>query len=398
MFSEILRIRPQLDRASLASMTNTLNRRFARVANRFRTLMRNALRGTALGISLALIARILNPLQAIEERIKSILGYGRGITDIADRFGTSTTRIQQLREVAAAQGLSAQDLNSLMESFARAVETARDEFEDPFKAPSAQSLLVQDFMGRDDLAEAFWDFMTGLRRRGEGGPQDVFWGDMANRVAFLAQAEGRELTEAERANLISQGVLTQESGARARRRAEMLIFGAEQFGAERRFIDIAGGAAMPEIGGGFDRATGRAAALSNREALMEAQRERRLFLAGEGNLRGQVIDLLHSMKESDEMIQVNAISNTQKLIEAADNMRIMKVFLNELATNYVPTIVNLLGDGVGILKGLVDDYRKGGIRGVLKGPTPAAYKRSAQDEKVIKNAVEKAKENHRWRR
>lgn len=163
MFTEILRIKPVLDRGNAAAMEQSLNRRFQRVARRFGAGLRAIMKGTIFGIGLSLITRMLNPLKEIEERIKALGNQGQSAEDLADKFGTDSGTILQLQAVGQAKGLTPDQVTEKMTQFAAAVETARKEFADPNSNVSDASQAVKNFLDSTDLGSAFREFLRGMR-------------------------------------------------------------------------------------------------------------------------------------------------------------------------------------------------------------------------------------------
>ncbi len=75
MFSEILRIKPVLDSGAAKQMEQSLSARFSSIAKRFGGGLKSVIKGSLLGISIGLLNRLLNPLEALEEKIKNLLGW-----------------------------------------------------------------------------------------------------------------------------------------------------------------------------------------------------------------------------------------------------------------------------------------------------------------------------------
>lgn len=164
MFREVLLVKPQLEPGTTRRMELTLTQRFARVTKRFGQGLKAIVTGTALGIGLNILAKILNPIQELEEKMNALLGKGKNIADLSDRFGTDAGKLQRLQIVGERLGVEPEELSKLMEKYAEAIETGRDEVLKPLKEQSeATKLLSQDFLQEKDLAESFFKFIQTLR-------------------------------------------------------------------------------------------------------------------------------------------------------------------------------------------------------------------------------------------
>lgn len=164
MFTEILRIKPVLEPATTARMERTLVGRFTKVTKTFGKALKAVVSGTALGIGLNILTKILNPIQDLEEKMDALLGKGKDLSEQADRFGTTGGRLKRLQDVGAKLGISPEDLNKLMEKFAESVETGREEISKPVGDQSAATqILSKDFLENEDLADSFLKFVQSLK-------------------------------------------------------------------------------------------------------------------------------------------------------------------------------------------------------------------------------------------
>jgi hypothetical protein len=171
VFTEFLRIRPRLTSGDANKMEQSLSRRFTKVAKTFSKSLKNAVKGSVLGLGLAFLAELLNPLQELEERIKDILGKGGDLDDQADKFGTDAGTLGRLTNIAASQGVTPEKTLTMLDAFAKAVDTARKEIEanrlDPGKEISAASSAVRQFIDEPDRANSFFKFIQGLQDFGK---------------------------------------------------------------------------------------------------------------------------------------------------------------------------------------------------------------------------------------
>lgn len=177
MFKEILWFKPQLEPAATKKMEKSLVDRFGKVAKKFGSGLVNVLKGSVGVISVALLAKLLNPIEAVQEKIQAILNQGKDARELADRFGSSTGEFVQLQKVAEALGVSNEDLNGALEKFASALTTAEKEFQNlkPGESLTGTSALLKNFIGSENIVSAFKEAMQSINlfgvgpQRGENG-------------------------------------------------------------------------------------------------------------------------------------------------------------------------------------------------------------------------------------
>lgn len=237
MFTEVLRIKPVLDESSAKQMESTLSSRFTKVAQRFGTGLKNVIKGSVLGISLALLSKILNPIEALDTKLKSLLTHGTDIRDLAERFGTSGGNLQRLQDVAQSLGVNPDQFKDVLTKFAESVEKARDEIANPFVEKSASTVILGNIAKEKDLAEGFKQFLLFLKGTGQGQGVDQPLTAHAQRVVNDALQKNRTLTEDERQTLIKSGELRRRTGAEAQAEFEKQVLGAQQFGGIKRLIN-----------------------------------------------------------------------------------------------------------------------------------------------------------------
>lgn len=166
MFTEVLRIKPQIDRGDLQKMERTLTQRFSRVAKGFGRGLNLAMKGTVLGMSVALLNRLLNPIKELEERMKSLLGMGSDVEERAAQLGTSPGELLRAEAAAAREGVSKEQFAHILESYATAVRTAEKELKSGGEI-SASTESVKQFAGDQNIVESFGRFLQGLALRPE---------------------------------------------------------------------------------------------------------------------------------------------------------------------------------------------------------------------------------------
>lgn len=162
MFTEILRIIPRLDEGRAKAAEMTLTRRFGRIAGRFGVGLKNAIKGSVIGLSLAFLTRLLNPLQDMHDRIKKLLGETDDVRETAAKLGTTPGELLFHQARAEALGVKPETFLNLVESFRKAVEQRRQDVDEKTRTRlgAGDPLLFQEnslagFQRALNLIEAF---------------------------------------------------------------------------------------------------------------------------------------------------------------------------------------------------------------------------------------------------
>jgi hypothetical protein len=307
MFTEILRVKPVLDQNNAKQMENDLSRRFGRVAKKFGSGLTKIIKGNILFMSLGFLTQLLNPLEKLEERIKSLLGQGTDIRDIADQFDTTPGQIKRLQDVAQNMGLAPDQLKDMMGRFAESLDRARQETmkKEPL---SESSKLVKDWMGEKDTAEAFFSFVQSLKAA---------------------------------------------KGTPVRETAEREIFGGVQKGASRRFIDADFAEEFRKLGtpsvARTNRAVEKTAQLAEQDRRMTTSREGTSFVEDAERMTAKMITDMNKAAERErerEQGQMKAMDDLAKAKEGIDNL--VQGF--QVLSIQVTKGVGYLGDMISIIK------------------------------------------------
>lgn len=244
MMRETLLIDPVMGRARLNQMDRDLNNRFKGVSKKFGKGLKDAIKGSFLGISIGFISQLLNPLEKINEKLRETLKGGSTIAERADRLGTSEETVYRIQRSAQSLGVDESRIQEMMDSFAKAVETGRKEMQDlsnglkEEKDISASTRIIRDFLPEKDMGKSFIKFLETLRATGQSeAGTDVFYSDEQRKAAQARKERGETLTDEQRRTLTSQGLLRTLSGQELRTMAEEEVFGGKQYGASRRLID-----------------------------------------------------------------------------------------------------------------------------------------------------------------
>lgn len=298
MFSELLRIKPVLDTATATQMEQSLSRRFARVAHRFRVGLQSVIKGTVLGISLGLLAKLLNPLNELEEKVKKLLGEGKDLTELADRFGTTPGELKRLQDVSRSIGVSPEHFQDMLTKYAEAVEKAREELKNtkPGAERSESTQIVREFVGEKDLARGFFQFIQSLKTVG-------FTGD---------------------------------KGMQARLRAERGVFGSEQHGAARHFIEADFDREFKSLGGPdvatLNDAIIKSSYLEGVRRKLQVQGETRDFLATTRRLSEGLVKEMQMAENRRNDRETKQLESFKDLQRAAQGIEELKGLIQGLST------------------------------------------------------------------
>lgn len=154
MFTDILRIKPQLDDKDLNAMDKKLSQRFSKIAKGFGKGLKLAA-GLALGASV--LDKLINPLQDVKAAIDRTLGKADDIVTNAGQFNTSTKNLVKLRALADVNGLGGEQLDTLLTKFQGAVAQFRANPKDETVSS------VANFAGEKDIAVGFFNFIQSLK-------------------------------------------------------------------------------------------------------------------------------------------------------------------------------------------------------------------------------------------
>lgn len=159
MFSEILKIKPQLDNSDLNKMERTLNARFRRIAKRFgRGIVSVFKAGGGIGLVLGFINKFLNPLKETQEAIDRLLKSSDDIATNAKAFDTTTGKLYKLIQLAKASGLQQDSLFQILSKFQVGIGRVKQDNKDPL-APALSA-----YTGDKDLVDSFFTFLQDLRK------------------------------------------------------------------------------------------------------------------------------------------------------------------------------------------------------------------------------------------
>lgn len=344
MFSEVLRIKPVLDSSTAKQMETNLATRFGRIAQRFGGGLKAVIKGSILGISIGLLNRLLNPLEALEDRIKNLVGQGSDIRDLADRFGTSAGTLKQIQDFGKSVGVDPDKLKDLMQKFAQAVETAREEIQDPTKVLSPSSIAVRQFTSEKDLGKGFLDFLLSLRREGQTSGRDIFFSDYEKQAAAQRAAQGKVLSDDERQLLASRGLIRHQTGQESRQEIERTVFGEQLFGSQKRLVETDFNSQLGKLNEpslqSLNSNINKLAGLSDQKNFLEVQSENKVLAETAKTLNAQMIADMEAAKQREEKRTTDQLKSYEDLRRGADAVEDLKEGMANLLSN----VSSLLGE------------------------------------------------------
>lgn len=325
-------------------MELTLNQRFQRVAKRFGGGLMAVMKGTVLGISLGLLNRLLNPIEALEDKIKSLLGQGSDIREMAQRFNTSPGQIKRLQDVAQSLGVQPDQLREMMLKYAQAVETARQELANPFVQPSEQTQAVRNFVGEKDLAEGFFKFLQALKAEGQAPARE--------RIATPQGLVSPEALSPQELQLRrEQGLVRQITGQESRAQFEKAIFGEQLFGPQRRLVDTDFKNQLLKLNEPsaqrLTSAVNKTADLADQQRLLQTRNDTKDFLAGTSQINAKMIQDMEAARAMEQARVTKQLQSYDDLRKAADGIDKLKEVLVDVS--------NFAAKGVGYL-GIIADW------------------------------------------
>jgi hypothetical protein len=338
MFTEILRIKPVLDSGNAAAMEQSLQARFTRVAKRFGAGLKAVIKGSVIGISLGLLSKLLNPLEALEERLKKLMGEGSDLRDLADRFNTTPGKILTVQSVAKSFGVKEDELKDAMTKYAETIEAARKEVAELPAARRSEKTRMLDKAGlldEKDFAQGFVEFLDSLKRAGKGPGHDVFLTEAAQAEATRRAQRGQTFSESERDAMIARRELVHRTGAQTQAELETDILGGRQFGPMKRFIgaDFMKRAAeihLPQSEVLTGAAT-KAAGLNDVAAKGAVEGDVRDFVATSNIARTSMVQAMQKLENDKDAKERAQLKNFDTFVKAAEAINDLKGIFDNLS-------------------------------------------------------------------
>jgi hypothetical protein len=366
VFTEILKIKPVLDTAATAQMEQSLSARFSRVAQRFGQGLRSVIKGSFIGISLGLISRLLNPIEALEDKIKKLIGEGTDIRDLADRFNTSPGKLKQLQDVAQTLGVNPEQFKDMITKYAQAIEKGREELQNPFVQPSSTTLAVKQFVGEKDIAKSFTEFLMSLKASGIGAGTDLPLSERAIKRFNDLAIKGEKLSDAERQDFLSKGEIRKRTGMETRQAFEKEVFGEAQTGPARRLIE----ANVPEVAkrvheptvDKLNEAVDKAAKLADQKRALDVQNQTSDFVNATNKMTGKMVTDMAAAEKLQMDRETKQLDSYDDLRKAANGLEEVKGLLIQVS-NIATKGLGYLGEFSTFIQGLKNSRMFRGLFG-----------------------------------
>jgi hypothetical protein len=323
-------------------MEQNLSERFARVAHRFGSGLRNVVKGSILGISLGLLSKLLNPLEALEDKIKKLLGEGTDVKDLADKLNTSGGQLKQAQDVAQSLGVSPEEFKGMLLKYSEAIDKAREEIANPFAEKSASTETVRQFVAEEDKVKSFLQFIGSLKATGEGKTTDEALSDRAKRL--MSEAKGK-LDPTTRKQLLDSGELRTLSGLETRRQAEKNVFGESQSAGSKRLIEANIPEALKRLNEPsietLNQAIEKTAQLDAQKRANDTRNATQDFVAASNKLSGKMIE---DISKADKA----ALDKETRQLDSYNDLKSAAVAIEQVKTLFQEVTI-LANKGIGHL-------------------------------------------------
>jgi hypothetical protein len=226
-----IQVNPQVSASDGQKMENELNKRFANVAKKFGTHLKNSLTtslkvGAGAGLAGIIGMVATNPFEKVKEDLKNTLAISDDLMTRAQQFGVSTAKMTQLVAIAHSVGL---DVDLALQNFASKLQEARD-----YKAgDKTKSKTLENFVNKKDIIENFYDFIKSVsnlpaqKRMAEIGK--IYGDKMQLKIAEFAQQD----IEARKKQIRPRGGTQEQVGRSVERLAaledKMAVLSAQRF-------------------------------------------------------------------------------------------------------------------------------------------------------------------------
>ncbi len=326
MFTEVVKLIPQVDRAGLNGMFNDLNGRFGKVARKFGDGMRNALKfGGIATIATALIAKLLNPLQHAEEVIDRILHKGDDAVTNATELGTTPGKLLRLEHLGLAKGVDADTMRGLLGKFQGALAKEQE-------AAAAPARIQQKLANETDPSkrqELIAQLEQAKVEQAKGGQLHQFIGIKDTAEAFFAFIQSVQKLEPAQKTVVQRDIF----GERIRGK------GAGLFNA----TDLTEVLNKLPSADALTAAATKANELSGKKNLLDSIREAKTFVNETGQVNDQQINDIAASKDLQDQKDAKDLKNFDAIKTAALAMERLSLklenFVTELGTNLLPQLV-----------------------------------------------------------
>jgi hypothetical protein len=226
-----IQVNPQVSASDGQKMENELNKRFANVAKKFGTHLKNSLTtslkiGAGAGLAGIIGMVATNPFEKVKEDLKNTLAISDDLMTRAQQFGVSTAKMAQLVAIAHSVGF---DVDLALQNFASKLQEARE-----YKTgDQTKNRALENFVNKKDIIDNFYDFIKSVsnlpaqKRMAEIGK--IYGDKMQLKIAELAQQD----IEARKKQIRPRGGSQEQVGRSAERLAaledKMAVLSAQRF-------------------------------------------------------------------------------------------------------------------------------------------------------------------------
>lgn len=325
MFTEVLRIKPVLDESAGKQMESSLSNRFLRVTKLFRTGLKAAITGSALGLGVGLLNKLLNPIEELENKIKTLLDQGTELTDLAEKFGATPGELKQLEAVAKSFNVSPDKFKEVLLKFTEAADKAQEELKNPLQVRSEGTQILGDIANNKNRVQGFMDFMKLLQQTGQGNGTDKPLTARAQKVYADAAAANKAVDPKTREELIKTGQVQVRSAAETKKEFEKTIFGSAQFGGVERLINSdvqkrAQAVNLPSAQA-FDQTAKNLASADQQKAVLDAQNQSRDFINAGNKINSDMVAALARSQARDEANITDRLNTYKAIADGADTLK-----------------------------------------------------------------------------
>lgn len=298
MFEEGVKIKPKLSNKDAKELEDGLGKRILKPIDKFEKAFKGIKKIIGLGAVTGAISGAMNsllePLDKLEARLKEMYGISEDLTNLADKYGTSAGKVKRIQDLAQVQGLNPDELMGMIESFRknRNLLAVKDENGRVVKNKDGTD---QKFQGKNVLEE-FYKFIQNLKTT-----KDI-----------------------------------------PRRYLETQIFGEEQFGPAKRFINSNQNVAKQQLKSPsiqrINTATERSQKLAYKDRLMNVQRETKSYDQRGNSNNGYLFDILQKRRDEEEKLTRDQEQNARALEKILDVQIGVKKAVESVASNTLKTV------------------------------------------------------------
>lgn len=348
MFSEVVKLIPQLDKGALSSFFSGLNKRFADCAKKFGQGMKSALKLSPFAaIGAAIVAKLLNPLQKAEEILDRVLHQGGDAKARADELGSDPGKLLRLEAVAQSRGVDQSTLHTLLTKFEGALSKERELVRAPQELQKKLDTLPEDDPQRKVLEAQLKQAQLAAATP---GTLRNFIGEKDTADAFFKFIQNLQGVEESRRVAVQSEVF----GERIRGRASRLFNATPE-----EFAALLSKLPSTEV---LNKATENTATLEEYKNTLSARRElgQYVTLSDKVNV-GQVnaLDVLKGIENKGEVVTLDRFDQTKATTIAVQELtEKIEEIGNDLLKNAMPVLLEFAKEGIAFTKEFMPSWQE----------------------------------------